>query len=127
MSRRSVQSPTGGPPGRRDALTALTVAFVGLHVYHALIQGGGGWRRRHGGLGGAIVAFFRQSADDPVMSAGFSDFAAVATMLGAWMLVELPPEDRRRPRTLAWLGLFVLFPGLGALLYPLWIRPRHEG
>jgi hypothetical protein len=106
--------------------TIAVVALLGIHVFHALVQGNGGWRGEHGGLSGAILAFFRLSFRDPVLSAGLSDFAAVAGVLGFWMYADLPPQDRRRPRTFAWLALYTLFPGLGALLYPLWIHPGHR-
>jgi hypothetical protein len=70
---------------------------------------------------GAIWKFFVLSFKDPVLSAGLSDFAVVATLCATW-IYDLAPEERRRPRTIVWLVIYVLFPGLGALLYPLWIR-----
>lgn len=113
--------------GRRSVpATTAVVALLVLHVYHAFLQGGGGWNRRHGGLQGAIPRFFELSFRDPVLSAGLSDFGAVAAVLGYWMYTDIPPEQRRRPRTFVWLTIYTVFPGLGALLYPLWIRPGHR-
>lgn len=111
---------------RRAGYTIAVVALLGFHVFHALIQGKGGWRREHGGLAGAVLGFFRLSFGDPVLSAGLSDFAAVAAVLGFWMYADLSAQERRRPRTFVWLALYTLFPGLGALLYPLWIHPDHR-
>lgn len=113
-SRRSV--------GFRVVLVILLI----LHLFHAFIQGGGGWRAKHDGLGGAIHRFFAMSFGDPVLSAGLSDFGAVVGMLGFWMYTDLAPNERRHPRTFIWLTIYILFPGLGALLYPLWIRPAHR-
>lgn len=116
------------PSHKKDrALKATLVALLSLHVFHALFQGGGGWNRKHNGLGGAVWKFFDLSFKDPVLSAGLSDFAVVATLCASWMYTDLPLEERKRPRTYAWLLIYVLFPGLGALLYPLWIRPGQRG
>jgi hypothetical protein len=114
----------GGPDDARvtRALQVATLGFVALHVWHATAQGGGGWRARHGGLLGAIRAFFVQSADDPVMSAGLSDFVVVAVVLGTTLVYELPPELRGTWRAKALLGIYAVFPGLGALLLVLWTR-----
>lgn len=114
-------------PRARGLLTVTTVGFVGLHVFHARVQGGGGWRARHGGLLGAIWQFFRLSADDPVLSAGLSDFAVVATLFGMTLVFELPPGQRWTLRTKLWLVLYTLFPGLGALVFLLFLRPRRTG
>lgn len=114
-------------PRRANTVRALSLGFVALHVYHARSQDGGGWKARHGGLWGAIVAFFRQSKNDPVMSAGLSDFAVVAVVLGTKLLYTLPPETRWSPRTKAWLVLYTVFPGLGALVFPLVMKPQRLG
>lgn len=112
---------------QQRALKATLVLLLGFHVFHALFQGGGGWNKKHNGLLGAIWKFFALSFKDPVLSAGLSDFAVVATLCATWMYTDLPQEERQRPRTYVWLLIYVLFPGLGALLYPLWIRPGQRG
>ena len=118
-------SPAPESTRRRAGFTAAVVVLLAFHVWHAFFQGGGGWRRKHDGLLGAIVKFFTLSLGDPVLSAGLSDFGAVAGVLGFWMYSDIPAEQRHRPRTFVWLAVFTLFPGLGALLYPLWIHPGH--
>jgi hypothetical protein len=122
MSPTSKELPVN-PNGDKRGLKITLVALLALHFFHARVQGGGGWNTRHKGLLGAIWKFFDLSFKDPVLSAGLSDFAVVATLCGTWMYQDLPVQDRHRPRTYVWLTIFVLFPGLGALLYPLWIRP----
>jgi hypothetical protein len=111
---------------RRRLLLAVLVVLLGFHLFHAAFQGGGGWWVAHGGILGAIWQFFVLSAQDPVLSAGLSDFVVVATLFGVWMYTDLAPEDRLRPRTFLWLLSYVVFPGLGALLYLLWLRPDHR-
>ena len=111
---------------QQRAYKTTLIALLALHLFHALFQGGGGWNRKHNGIFGAIWKFFELSISDPVLSAGLSDFAVIATLLGAWMYADLPEEERNRPRTYLWLLSYVLFPGLGALLYPLWIRKGHR-
>lgn len=116
--------PTSSPsPTTLNALRVATLGFVALHVWHATTQGGGGWRERHGGLWGAIKQFFLLSADDPVLSAGLSDFAVVAVVFGTAVVYELPPEMRGSWRVKVWLVVYTVFPGLGALLYLVWLRP----
>lgn len=111
---------------RRALLLATLAVLLGLHVFHAFAQGDGGWWSEHDGVFNAIWEFFDLSLDDPVLSAGLSDFAVVVVLFGVWMYTDLPPAERRRPRTFAWLASYVVFPGLGALLYLLWLRPTHR-
>ncbi len=110
---------------RRTALLVTAVALVALHVFHALIQGDGGWWGEHDNVG-ALWGFFDLSFNDPLLSAGLSDFAVVAVLFGIWMWADLPQEQRMTPKTGAWLLSYVVFPGLGALLYLLWLRPNHH-
>lgn len=112
------------PTGRRvGILRVLTLGFVALHIWHGVKQGGGGWNARHGGLWGAIKAFFVESARDPVLSAGASDFAVVATVLGVTLTRSLPEDERWTWRTKLLLAIYTLFPGLGALLFFSWLEP----
>lgn len=110
-------------PKTQRALRVATLAFVALHVWHATGQAGGGWRGRYGGPLGAIKEFFLLSADDPVLSAGLSDFAVVAAVFGATVVQELPPSLRGSRRLKLWFAIYSVFPGLGALLYLVWLGP----
>lgn len=110
---------------RRNLLLATAIALVALHVFHAFAQGDGGWWNEHENVG-ALWGFFDLSLNDPLLSAGLSDFAVVAVLFGIWMYTDLPPDERRKPRTFAWLASYAIFPGLGALLYLLWLRPAHR-
>jgi hypothetical protein len=108
---------------KRQRLAAVTAAFLLLHAYHGLVQGGGGWNKKHHGLRGAIWQFFMLNAKDPVLSAGMSDFVVVAVMFAVWMVNDLPAGQRNSLRVKIWLVIYTLFPGLGALLYRLWLKP----
>ncbi|SKF70807.1 Uncharacterised protein [Mycobacteroides abscessus subsp. bolletii] len=110
----------------RNVLQGMTIGFLALHVWHGTRQGGGGWRTRHGGLWGAIRQFFVLNAKDPVLSAGMSDFLVVATLLGVKLVYELPAEERWTWKTRLLLPIYVLFPGLGALLFFIWLRPLRR-
>lgn len=113
------------PQNRRTALLATAVVLVAFHVFHAFVQGDGGWWNEHDNVG-ALWGFFDLSFNDPLLSAGLSDFTVVAVLFGIWMWADLPAEQRRTPKTAAWLLSYAVFPGLGALLYLLWLRPDHR-
>lgn len=110
---------------RRLALAALAV-FIPLQVYATLFKGDGGFIGQHGVLG-AFPKFFELSTDDPVLLAGLVDFTVVSVILACWMAVELPAQTRwRTASTWVWLVSYCIFPGLGALLYLIWLRPEHR-
>ncbi|EIU23589.1 hypothetical protein MA5S0921_2843 [Mycobacteroides abscessus 5S-0921] len=55
-----------------------------------------------------------------------SDFLVVATLLGVKLVYELPAEERWTWKTRLLLPIYVLFPGLGALLFFIWLRPLRR-
>ncbi len=111
---------------RRLMATAALAGFIPLQVYATLFKGHGGFVGQHG-LFGAFPKFFELSTGDPVLLAGLVDFTVVSVILACWMMAELPPQTRwRTASTWIWLISYCIFPGLGALLYLLWLRPEHR-
>lgn len=105
---------------------ATLAVFIPLQVYATLFKGDGGFIGQHG-LFGAFPKFFELMTGDPVLLAGLVDFTVVAVILACWMVAELPAQTRwRTPATWIWLLSYVVFPGLGALLYLVWLRPEHR-
>ncbi|MGH9036265.1 MAG: hypothetical protein ACRD0O_10915 [Acidimicrobiia bacterium] len=109
---------------RAAALVALGI-FIPLQIHATFIQGDGGFVGEYGLLQ-AFVEFFENSLDDPILTAGLIDFAVVGFVLAAWMISELPARRRWNGKTLVWLLSYCVFPGLGALLYLLWLNPDHR-
>lgn len=111
---------------RRMLAWATLAVFIPIQVYATFIKGDGGFIGQHG-VFGAFPKFFELSTDDPVLLAGLVDFTVVAVILACWMVAELPTQTRwRSPATWVWLLSYVVFPGLGALLYLVWLRPEHR-
>ena len=111
---------------RRLLAFATLAVFIPLQVYATLFKGDGGFIGQHGVLG-AFPKFFELSTGDPVLLAGLVDFTVVSVILACWMAAELPAQTRwRSPSTWVWLVSYIIFPGLGALLYLIWLRPEHR-
>jgi hypothetical protein len=110
---------------KRTALLLLLAAFLACQSYAAFVSGGGGWTTKYGFFE-AFPAFFALSAADPVMLAGLIDFMVLATLVAIWMISELPRETRWSGRTWIWLLSYFVYPGLGAMLFFLWLHPRHR-
>lgn len=106
----------------RPALVVALIAFVAVQVFAAVAQGDGGWTGEYG-FPAALVDFFDLSLGDPLLTAGVTDFVVLIVAFGFWALADLPAATRWSGRTYAWLVAYGLFPGLGVLLYVLWLRP----
>jgi len=104
----------------KPVLLVGAAILVGVHVFAAVGHGGGGWIEEYG-FPAALWDFFDVSFSDPLLTAGVSDFAVLIVAFAVVMLRLVPADERRTPRTLGWLTLFLVFPGLGALLAPLWL------
>lgn len=109
---------------RHAAMWGLLLLFLLLQGWALFIQGGGGIVDRYTFIEG-FTEYFAMSLADPLLTAGVIDFMTVAVVILAWMLAELPAAQRLRPRTFLWLAAFCVFPGLGVLLYFLWLNPQH--
>ena len=109
---------------RRAILMLVLALFSAAQIYNTFIMDGGIVGKY--GFFEAFPAFFAISLADPLLAAGLVDFMTVSGILLVWLFEELPAADRWRPKTLIWLLSFIVFPGLGLLLYFLWLHPRHR-
>lgn len=102
-------------------LLIAATALVGVHVFAAVVQDDGGWLEQYG-LPDALVDFVDVSFSDPLLTAGVSDFAVLIVAFAVALFSALPAAERATRRSITWLLLYLVFPGLGALLAPLWLR-----
>lgn len=109
---------------RRLTLIAVLVIFSIAQVYNTFFFDGGIVGKY--GFWEAFPVFFTLSLGDPLLAAGLVDFMTVIGILLVWLITELPRERRWGARTYLWLVSYVVFPGLGLLLYFLWLYPQHR-
>jgi hypothetical protein len=112
------------PAHRRLVLLAVLVVFSAAQIYNTFFLDGG-IVGKYGFLE-AFPIFFTMSMADPLLAAGLVDFMTVAGILAVWLIADLPRERRWGPKTWLWLVSYVVFPGLGMLLYFLWLYPEHR-
>ena len=109
---------------RRTLLLLILPVFLALQVWAVFFYLGGGVAGKYTFVEG-FTEFFAMSLEDPLLTAGLIDFMTVATILVVWLIADLPAARRWKPRTFVWLVSFIVFPGLGLLLYLLWLNPDH--
>lgn len=109
---------------RRLILILVLLVFSAAQIYNTFFMDGGIVGKY--GFIEAFPAFFTMSLQDPLLAAGLVDFMTVIAILVVWLLAELPASDRWKPKTWIWLVSYIVFPGLGLLLYFMWLHPRHR-
>lgn len=109
---------------KRTILLLVLAGFAAAQTWTVFFHDGG-IVGKYGFLQ-AFPAFFSISLADPLLAAGLIDFMVVIALALWWMLSELPAAQRRSPRTALWIVSFCVFPGLGMLLYFLWLHPGHR-
>ena len=102
---------------RRKLLLLLLVPYTVIQVIAAF-----DWIPKYGL--DSLDAFIDLSSSDPLLVAAMTDYHMLELIIGVWMVADLP-RPRWRPRTLVWLAAFLIYPGLGPILYFLWLHPRH--
>ena len=112
------------PAHRRLVLFVVLVFFSVAQVYNTFFLDGGIVGKY--GFMEAFPIFFTMSLADPLLAAGLVDFMTVAGIVAVWLLADLPKARRWGPKTWLWLVAFTVFPGLGLLLYFLWLYPEHR-
>lgn len=105
-------------------LWILGIPFVLLQAYWTFAPGTG-IVDKYGFLE-AFPKYFELNWGDSLLMAGITDFMAVITIAFVWMYTETPPERRWTPKFFVWLIGFVVFPGLGFLLFFLLLNPDHR-
>lgn len=113
------------PSTRRGALIVLLVGFLVLQGYASGVAGNPGWIQKYGVIG-AFIAYIELSLADPIMLAGLIDFLTLGLLAATLMISQMPAAHRWRLSTWVWLIVFVIYPGLGAILYFLWLNPAHS-
>jgi hypothetical protein len=68
----------------------------------------------------------QQSFSESVLAVAFVDFVTLEIVAVTWMLAELPRDRRWSLASFVWLFSFIVYPGLGALLYFLWLHRDHR-
>lgn len=104
-------------------LWAVGIPLVFLQAW--FVAGPDGVIDRYGLLG-AFPAFFRLSFEDPLLSAGVVDFVVLFAVATLWMIRELPAKERWTLATFAWLVINISVPGIGIVLYFLWLNRQHR-
>lgn len=106
------------PSARRKLLVVLLVPYAVIQIVAAL-----DWIPKYGF--DSLNAFIDLSSSDPLLVAAMTDYHMLELIIGVWMLADLP-RPRWRPRTFMWLTAFIIYPGLGPILYFLWLHPGHR-
>src|SRR5215510_13304314 len=109
---------------RRKLLLVILPVFLALQIWAAFFHLGGGIAAKYTFVEG-FTKYFAMSLADPLLMAGLIDFMTIALILLVWLIADLPAGLRWKPRTFVWLISFLVFPGLGLLLYLLWLNPAH--
>ena len=105
-------------------LWVLGVPFLLIQTYWTFAPGTGIVDRY--GFMEAFPKYFELNWGDPLLMAGITDFMTVITIGLVWMISETPKERRWTPKFFVWLVAFVVFPGLGFLMFFLFLNPDHR-
>lgn len=105
-------------------LWMLGIPFVLIQGYWTFAPGTG-IVDRYGFLD-AFPTYFALNWGDPLLMAGITDFMTVVAIAIVWMISETPRERRWTPKFFVWLVAFAVFPGLGFLLFFLFLNPDHR-
>lgn len=104
---------------RRKLLFLLMIPYGAIQVVAAFH-----WIPRYGL--DSLRAFLDLSSSNPLLVAAMTDYHVLELIIGVWMVADLPRSTRWRPRTFVWLAAFIIYPGLGPILYFLWLNPEHR-
>lgn len=105
-------------------LWILAVPFVLLQAYWTfapeigIIEMYGFWN--------AFPKFFELNFGNGLLMAGLTDFMMVILIAAVWMIADTPKERRWTPKFFIWLVSYIVFPGLGFLVYFLYLNPDHR-
>lgn len=74
----------------------------------------------------AFPEYFALNQGNGLLMAGLTDFMTVALIAAVWMVSDTPKERRWGLRFFIWLASYIVFPGLGFLVYFLYLNPDHR-
>lgn len=70
--------------------------------------------------------YFALNQGNSLLMAGLTDFMMVALIAAVWMVSDTPKERRWGFKFFIWLISYIVFPGLGFLVYFLYLNPDHR-
>lgn len=105
-------------------LWILAIPFAALQAYWTFAPGSG-IMDRYGPVGG-FTEYFGLNWGNSLLMAGITDFMTVTLIAVVWMISETPKERRWTPKFIFWLICFSVFPGLGFLMFFLFLNPDHR-
>ena len=108
----------------RLLLLANLVIYSALYSYFAFTFKGG-WLANPG-FWLAIPQYLLPMTYDGYLGTAIFDYLVLIPVCLVWALSELPREQRAAPRTIIWSVVYLAFPGLGILLYFLWLQPGNH-
>lgn len=106
------------PSVRRKLLLLLLVPYAVIQIVAAF-----DWIPKYGLH--SLDAFIHLTTSDPLLVAAMTDYHLLELIIGVWMVADLP-RPRWRSRTFVWLAAFIIYPGLGPILYFVWLNPQHR-
>ena len=105
-------------------LWILAVPFILLQSYWTFAPDIGIIDRY--GIVGGFTEYYPLNQGNSLLMAGFTDFMMVNLIRVVWMTSETPPERRWAFKFFFWLLCFIVFPGLGFLVFFLFLNPDHR-
>ncbi|NKI16055.1 hypothetical protein HCU74_01355 [Spongiibacter sp. KMU-166] len=109
---------------RKAFLWTLGVPFLLMQAYwtfnpsNGIVETYGFWN--------AFPQYFALHWGNGLLMAGLTDFMLVIIVSFVWMWAETPKEERHSWKFPVWLVSYVVFPGLGFLVYFLLLNPKHR-
>ncbi|NRB40161.1 MAG: hypothetical protein HRU20_17135 [Pseudomonadales bacterium] len=74
----------------------------------------------------ALQKYFELHIGNSMLMAGLTDFMMVVIVALVWMIMDTPKERRWKPKFFIWLTSYLVIPGLGFLVYFLYLNPDHR-
>lgn len=105
-------------------LWIIGVPFVLLQAYWTFAPGTGITDTY--GFWNGFPKYFELHQGNSLLMAGLTDFIMIELIAFIWMYTETPPERRWKPKFFVWIMSYIVFPGLGFLVYFLLLNPDHR-
>ena len=105
-------------------LWLLGIPFVLLQTYWTFAPEVG-IIARYGFFDG-FTQYFALNWGNSLLMAGITDFMTVVIISMVWMITETPVERRWKGKFWVWMVSFIVFPGLGFLMFFLFLNPDQR-
>jgi hypothetical protein len=110
---------------KRTLFFVIFAAFLALQTWASFVYLDGGIAGRYTFKEG-FTEFVNMSFADPLLTAGFIDFMTIALVFAIILVADIPRGQRMGWRTWVFLIAYIVFPGLGLLLYLLVLFPNSS-